>query len=144
MMKKVCSCGKMFIRRRQIRAYVNKLGFSDVVGFDNDPEAVRVSGENAVLNGLAGRVNFFTGDLISGLAGKQADILLANIQADVLMRFGGELTKAVAPGGTLAMSGILAQEIEKVRASFTALVPKWASESRLMGEWADMVLVRPA
>src|SRR5262249_19203508 len=35
------------------------LGYRDVVGFDNDPEAVRVSEENAALNGLAGRVGFF-------------------------------------------------------------------------------------
>jgi len=121
----------------------HKLGFSDVTGFDNDAEAVRVSEENAVLNGLAGQVRFFTGDLVTGLVGKQADILLANIQADVLMRFGCELTGAVARGGTLAMSGILAQEIDKVREKFTQLVPTWACESRLMGEWADLVLVRP-
>lgn len=119
-----------------------KLGFSDVTGFDNDPEAVRVSEENAVLNELAGRVVFSVGDLVTGLAGRQADIMLANIQADVLMRFGSELTGAMAPGGTLVMSGILAQEIEKVRASFTALVPQWRCESRLMGEWADLMLVR--
>jgi ribosomal protein L11 methyltransferase len=121
-----------------------KLGFSDVTGFDNDPEAVRVSEENAALNELTGRVAFSVGDLVTGLADRQADIMLANIQADVLMRFGRELTGAMAPGGTLVMSGILAQEIEKVRATFTALVPQWRSESRLMGEWADLMLVRPA
>ena len=120
-----------------------QLGFSDVTGFDNDPEAVRVSEENAALNDLVGRVAFSVGDLVTGLAGRQADIMLANIQADVLMRFGGELTGAIAPGGTLVMSGILAQEIEKVRATFTALVPRWGCESRLMGEWADLMLVRP-
>jgi ribosomal protein L11 methyltransferase len=121
-----------------------KLGFSDVTGFDNDSEAVRVSEENAVLNDLVGRVAFSVGDLVTGLAGRQADIMLANIQADVLMRFGRELTSAIAPGGTLVMSGILALEIEKVRAAFTALVPAWLCESRLMGEWADLVLVRSA
>ena len=120
-----------------------RLGFTDVKGFDNDPEAVRVSEENAVLNDLAGRVAFSVGDLVSGLAGKQADIMLANIQADVLMRFGRELTNAMAPGGALVMSGILAQEIEKVRTTFLALVPQWACESRLMGEWADLMMTRP-
>ena len=120
-----------------------RLGFADVTGFDNDPEAVRVSEENAVLNDLAGRVAFSVGDLVSGLAGKKADIMLANIQADVLMRFGRELTGAMAPGGALVMSGILAQEIEKVRATFVAWVPQWGCESRLMGEWADLMLTRP-
>jgi ribosomal protein L11 methyltransferase len=121
----------------------SKLGFGDVKGFDNDPEAVRVSEENAALNGLTGKVTFGTGDLVSGFDGRAADIVLANIQADVLMRFADELIAAVAPSGTLVMSGILAQEIDKVRATFVAKVPAWGCDSRLMGEWADLVLVRP-
>jgi len=120
-----------------------KLGFKNVEGFDNDPEAVRVSEENAELNGLAGAVTFFTGDLVSGLAGRQADVLLANIQADVLMRFVGELTAAVAPGGALVLSGILAIELDRVKAVFTAAVPSWKVESRVMGEWSDLALARP-
>lgn len=118
------------------------LGFRDVVAFDNDPEAVRVSEENAVLNGLAGRVKFFTGDLVSGLAGRKADIVLANILADVLRRFASQLTAAVAPKGTLVLSGILAGENEKVRETFTAAAPRWILDSREMGEWSDVVLER--
>jgi ribosomal protein L11 methyltransferase len=122
-----------------------KLGFKHVAGFDNDPEAVRVSEENAELNGLAGAVEFFTGDLVSGLAGgRQGEVVLANIQADVLMRFVSELTGAVAPGGTLVLSGILAIELEKVKAVFAAAVPSWTLESRVMGEWSDISLTRPA
>jgi len=114
-----------------------------VDGFDNDPEAVRVSEENAVLNDLTGAVTFFTGDLVSGLTGRQADVLLANIQADVLMRFVNELTAAVAPGGALVLSGILAIELERVKAVFAAAAPSWRVESRVMGEWSDLALSRP-
>jgi ribosomal protein L11 methyltransferase len=120
------------------------LGFRDILGFDNDPEAVRVSEENAALNGLAGRVTFFVGDLVSGLAGREADIVLANIQADVLMRFARELVGVVAPGGALVLSGILAQENAKVREAFEAVAPQWSVNARTMGEWSDVVLVRPA
>ncbi|CAM2928625.1 50S ribosomal protein L11 methyltransferase [Rariglobus hedericola] len=120
-----------------------KLGFRRIAGFDNDPEAVRVSEENAELNGLAGAVEFFTGDLVTGLAGgRQAEVVLANIQADVLMRFVNELTVSVAPGGALVLSGILAIELEKVRAVFAAAVPAWTIESRIMGEWSDLALTR--
>ena len=118
------------------------LGFGQVSGFDNDPEAVRVSEENAVLNGLAGRVAFRTAGLDDGLAGVQADVLLANIQADVLMRFAPTLVGAVAPGGTLVLSGILAQELDQVRAVFTAAAPGWRIDSRVMGEWSDIALTR--
>jgi ribosomal protein L11 methyltransferase len=119
------------------------LGFRDVAGFDNDPEAVRVSGENASLNGLAGRVRFFAADLTTGLTGAPADVLLANIQADVLQRFAPELVGAVAPGGALVLSGILAGENAQVRTTFAALTPGWTAESRPMGEWSDVLLVRP-
>ncbi len=120
-----------------------KLGFKWVEGFDNDAEVVRVSEENAALNELSGAVTFFTGDLMSGLAGRQADVLLANIQADVLMRFAAELTAAVAPGGALVLSGILAVELERVKAVFTAAVPTWSVQSCVMGEWSDVALTRP-
>ena len=120
------------------------LGFPDIVGFDNDPEAVRVSEENAALNQLAGRVRFFAGDLVTGLAGRQAELVLANIQADVLQCFAPELIGAVAPGGTLVLSGILASERDPLRAVFAAAAPGWSMASRLLGEWCDVQLVRPA
>lgn len=119
------------------------LGFSRVSGFDNDPEAVRISGENAVANQLADQVVFSVADLVTGLAGRRADVLLANIQADVLIRFARELTEPVQPGGTLILSGILAVENHQVRKAFQALVPSWSFESRTMGEWSDLVVVRP-
>lgn len=120
-----------------------RLGYRDVVGFDNDPEAVRVSEENAALNDIAGRVRFFTGDLVSGFTDGAGDIVLANILGHVLIQFANELTRAVAPGGTLILSGILAAEVEQVRAAFAQVAPEWKQESRTMGEWSDVMLVRP-
>jgi len=120
-----------------------KLGFSPVAGFDNDPEAVAVSRENAALNGVTGQVDFFVGNLITGLQGRQADLLMANILANVLREFARELVAAVAPGGWLVLSGILATEIEAVRRDFATVAPGWALETRTMGEWADLKLVRP-
>jgi ribosomal protein L11 methyltransferase len=119
------------------------LGCADVAAFDNDPEAVRISGENAALNGLEGRVRFSVDDLAGGLAGRAADLVLANIQADVLVRHAAELVRAIAPGGELVLSGILATEGGSVRAVFTAAAPGWSSDSRPLGEWCDVVLRRP-
>jgi len=119
------------------------LGFGEVRGFDNDPEAVRVSHENAVLNGLSGRARFTTGGITESLAGVQADFLAANIQADILIRHAADLVSGVAPGGVLAMSGILASESSSVCAAFAAAAPGWASDARVMGEWSDLCLSRP-
>jgi ribosomal protein L11 methyltransferase len=122
-----------------------RLGWTMVEGFDNDAEAVRVSEENATLNELAATVRFFTADLVSGLPrGTQAEVVLANIQADVLMRFVPELTQAVAPGGLLVLSGILAHENAQVRAAFAGATTGWQMEHREMGEWSDVALTRPA
>jgi ribosomal protein L11 methyltransferase len=120
------------------------LGFQDVAGFDSDPEAIRVSEENAACNGLTGRVRFAVGDLVTGLAGRHAEIVLANIQADVLQKFAAELVAAVAPHGTLVLSGILANENSQVRTTFERLTPNWVVNARVMGEWSDVVLTQPA
>lgn len=118
------------------------LGFKDIAGFDNDPEAVRVSQENAALNGMQGAALFSVGDLETGLAGRQADLLMANIQADVLMRFAGLLVGAVAPRGVLVLSGILGTEVDRVRQAFSSAAPGWTIEGRAMGEWCDLMLTR--
>lgn len=120
-----------------------KLGFQRVAGFDNDPEAIRVSDQNATLNELTGRVDFYVGDLVTGLAGRQAELVMANIQSDVLMRFVNELCAAVAPGGELVLSGILGRELDQVQAAFSSgAAAGWRVESRVMGEWADLWLAR--
>lgn len=120
-----------------------RLGYLDVSGFDNDPEAIRVSIENAELNGISGKVRFVTAGLPEGLGEKGAGIVLANIQSDVLIRFAGSLASAVAPGGMLAMSGILASEIANVRDAYSAAAPGWLFNSRTLGEWCDACLFRP-
>ena len=122
----------------------SKLGFSRVTAFDCDPQAVEIARENAALNGLSDAAEFFVADLSSGLAGKQAELIMANIQADVLIQFASELTKVVAPGGELVLSGILIREIDHVRGQFAPLVAGWSVQSRAMGEWTDLVLTRPA
>ena len=119
-----------------------KLGFTDVVGFDNDAEAIRVSEENALLNNLGGRVRFLVGDLVTGLVGAKADLVLANIQSDVLIRFAGNLTDSVSPGGELVLCGILSRELEQVRSKFSALARWTTTESCAQGEWSDLRLVR--
>jgi ribosomal protein L11 methyltransferase len=116
------------------------LGFRDVSGFDSDPEAVRVSIENAELNGLSGRVRFSVAELPGGLAGAQAGLVLSNIQADVLIRNARELASAVAPGGLLVTSGILAAEASSVRDAFLGAAPGSTLESRVLGEWCDVCL----
>jgi ribosomal protein L11 methyltransferase len=68
---------------------------------------------------------------------------MANILANVLCQFASELVAAVAPGGWLVLSGILATEIDVVGETFARSAPGWAIESRTLGEWSDLRLIRP-
>lgn len=119
------------------------LGFGEVRGFDNDPEAVHVSLDNTRLNGLEGRVRFAVAGIPEGFGGARYDFVAANIQADVLAGHGAALAAAVAPGGLLAMSGILAPEVSAVRAALAGSTPGWDADSRVLGEWCDLCLRRP-
>jgi ribosomal protein L11 methyltransferase len=60
------------------------------------------------------------------------------------MRFVPQLVGAVAPGGLLVLSGILAHENAQVRAAFALATAGWQVEHRDMGEWSDVALSRPA
>jgi ribosomal protein L11 methyltransferase len=42
------------------------------------------------------------------------------------------------------LSGILATERDTVQAAFVGRAPNWNCESRILGEWSDVVLRRPA
>ena len=121
-----------------------RLGLGPIEAFDLDPEAVRVSQENAAANGLERAVEFFTADLEGGLANSLGDLVMANIQSDVLLANVRPLLAAVAPGGTLVLSGILAIELESVRKGFAPAAPDWHIESRTLGEWSDLCLTSPA
>ncbi|MFW6353716.1 MAG: 50S ribosomal protein L11 methyltransferase [Verrucomicrobiota bacterium] len=126
-----------------------KAGFGgEVFAFDNDPDSVRIAGENAELCEVAGRIEYCWCDLLEGLADRSADVLLANILAPVLTAHSGLLLGAVAPGGALILSGILAEEVAGVAAHFEAEAKAvWGSDggpaTHVDGQWADVLMWRP-
>lgn len=130
------------------------LGCSQVFAFDQDPEAVTVSEGNLIANGLpTTAVEFIQAGIEEALSGRRADLLLANIQADVLAIHADGLAQAIAPGGVLALSGILAAEVNDLRAAFEpTLSEHWGvdvpdalenfGDSRVLGDWCDLVFTR--
>ncbi|MGF1484308.1 MAG: 50S ribosomal protein L11 methyltransferase [Opitutales bacterium] len=128
-----------------------KLGWQDVAGFDRDPEAVRVAQENLLENDLPeGAVHFFQASLEDGLCGQSAGLVVANIQADVLMLHVDDLLTSVQPCGWLVLSGVLAAEWADTAAYFHQQAKlAWGSDTRkpqgeTQGEWAAIRLERPA
>jgi ribosomal protein L11 methyltransferase len=94
------------------------LGFARVAGFDNAPEAVVTARENALRNGAP--CEFFEADVTALRDGLQADIVLANILAEVLTEAAARVSASVAPGGNLVLAGILTTQYPAVRAAFVA------------------------
>lgn len=92
------------------------LGAERAVAIDIDQEAIDVTVENAARNGMQDRVEASTTPLeeISTVS----PIVLANIEARVLIPMAEELQKHVAPGGLLLLSGILVPQKDDVRAAY--------------------------
>ncbi len=90
-----------------------KLGFENVVGIDIDPNAVKVARENVLLNGLEGQVEIFEGDLIEKIQHK-ADMVVANIIADVIIFLTADINKIMTEGGLFISSGIILAKIDDV------------------------------
>ncbi len=121
-----------------------KLGIVDIIGFDNDPDAVRISEENAELNELKGKIEFIVGDLDSGFCSKSYDLVFANILAAILVQFPNQVLSAVNPRGRVILSGILAKEVHEVKEVYEAELKRMdlagTLSSNTLGEWADLVV----
>ncbi|MGH8036772.1 MAG: 50S ribosomal protein L11 methyltransferase [Stenotrophomonas sp.] len=81
-----------------------KLGAAQAVGVDNDPQAVIATNDNAERNGLQDRVQVY---LPADEPQATYPVVVANILATALDKLAEVLAARVAPGGRVALSGIL-------------------------------------
>jgi len=89
-----------------------KLKAKKVVGVDLDPVAVRCAKENVEFNKL-NNIEIFLGNLMEVVEGK-ADIVVANILADVIIFLTSEVKKFILPGGYFIASGIICERSKDV------------------------------
>jgi len=102
-----------------------KLGARRVVGTDIDPQAVRSSIDNARANGIDAA--FVTADT---LAPGRFDLVVANILANPLRILAPALAARVAPGGRIALAGILAGQAPQVADAYAPWfdIGSWRSD----------------
>lgn len=92
------------------------LGAERAVGTDIDIQALEASRENANRNGIdPARFPLY---LPADLPGEPADVVVANILAGPLVGLAEQITSLTRIGGRLALSGILAEQAEDVRAAY--------------------------
>lgn len=107
-------------------------------GLDIDPLAVDNAVENRALNAIAPE-NFTVAEgSIDAVAGKQFDLVLANILARPLTEMAADIVRACRPGGCLVLSGLLEIQADGVTAAYKA---QGLPEPRRIidGEWAALV-----
>jgi ribosomal protein L11 methyltransferase len=92
------------------------LGAEHAVGTDIDSQALEASRDNAERNGIA--AERFALHLPEQLPQEPADVVVANILAGPLVSLAPRIGALVKPGGRLALSGILAEQAEEVRAAY--------------------------
>ncbi|QDD91071.1 50S ribosomal protein L11 methyltransferase [Pseudomonas oryzihabitans] len=92
------------------------LGAERAVGTDIDVQALEASRENANRNGIdPARFPLY---LPADLPAEPADVVVANILAGPLVGLAEQITRLTRIGGRLALSGILAEQAEDVRAAY--------------------------
>ena len=105
-----------------------KLGASEVIGTDIDPQAIQSSVYNAEQNDVA--ADFYHA---SKYQSREFDIVVANILSSALSVLAPALAKSCKTGGKIALSGILKEQASDV----SAIYAEWFNmqEPQTMDSW---------
>ena len=91
-----------------------KLGASQVVALDVDPQALLATRENALRNAVSARLR----TQMAPAALEPADLVLANILAEPLIELAPILTAACRIRGDLILSGLLQTQVDAVETAY--------------------------
>jgi ribosomal protein L11 methyltransferase len=119
-----------------------KLWRKKVLASDIDPEAVKITRENAVANGESTLVHAITADGLASpvLAAKAPyDLIIANILASPLTFLAPSIARSLAQGGVAILSGLLTWQ-ENMVLSFYRPHGLILRQTRRDGPWSALVL----
>lgn len=83
-----------------------KLGAGEVLAMDLDGVAVRIARQNIALNGLDEQIKAVAGDIFQDLKQQRADVIMANLTADVILPWLPVAVPILNSSGLLFASGI--------------------------------------
>jgi ribosomal protein L11 methyltransferase len=96
-----------------------RLGVTEIVACDSDPDAVAAAEANASRNGVAALVHPMLADAAT-LTVEPAPLVLANLLAAAHRTLAGRYGELVAAGGALVLGGLLDAEADGVAEALTA------------------------
>ncbi|MFS9031369.1 50S ribosomal protein L11 methyltransferase [Streptococcus anginosus] len=109
------------------------LGAKEIFAYDLDDVAVRVAQENIALNAGTENIHVAAGDLLKGID-IEADVIVANILADILVNLTDDAYRLLKDEGYLIMSGIISEKWNLVRESAEA-AGFFLETHMIQGEW---------
>jgi ribosomal protein L11 methyltransferase len=104
---------------------------------DVDEVAVQAARENFERNGLAGRIETGVGSAAQA-GGRQWQLVVANILAHILIDLLPNLAAALAPDGTLILSGLIVDQEPEVAAAAEAQGLRLV-DRRVTEDWVALV-----
>lgn len=115
---------------------------AEVIASDIDPEAVEESAENCTKNGTP-EIECFVAEGLDHerLAGREFELIFANILAGPLVELAPGIAKALTPGGRVILSGLLTEQEAWVRAAYEAAGLTVHRQPPLEG-WETLVATR--
>ena len=90
-----------------------KLGAKDIQAVDYDDSVIKIVEENLAQNNVQDIVSVAQSDLMQNVHGK-ANLVIANIIADIIIRLFDQLDEHLEEDGTLLTSGIIEDRIDDV------------------------------
>lgn len=118
-----------------------KLGATSIHALDLDEVAVTSAKENIALNHVEDVVSVTHGNLLDNVS-EQADIVIANILAEIIMTFTDDAFSIVKPGGLYITSGIIAAKKDDVKEALQKsgfLI----EEVMMMEDWVTIISKKP-
>lgn len=117
------------------------LGAQDVRAYDLDEVAVVSARLNTKLNKVHEKVSVAQNNLLDGVEDASADVMVANILAEVIIRFTGDARRVLKPGGIFIASGIIHQKKDQVKDALIADGFE-ITETILMEDWVALIAKR--
>ena len=111
------------------------LGAAEVLGIDDDRDAIQAATENLERNPAVTHVRFEVGDLRT-VPLPNADVITANLTGALLIRVADLLLRTVKPGGSIVVSGLQTHERDDVVRAFAKARVAWQQTE---DEWAAIV-----
>jgi len=112
-----------------------------MIGIDLDPTSIAVAGENLLVNGVDNSVSLLPVPL-ERFEDAPFHFILANLLSEVVCQNLSRLDRLLLPGGTIIISGILADEEDRMSPLYAA--SGWRPVETLReGDWIAQVLGKP-